>query len=250
MAHSPYIAIGYINDGHHASSIFIYYTVVICIGYAICWVGLHPQGVLQPESKRNNGDQGYSHWVGCATFIVILAYLAIVVTITAYFVIIPINKSISDTPDRLAGIFESGAFIIVSFVVYKMLNFFYKSREKTGLERAIIKRAKSLINTSDETWKNKKEHEKIDELYEVIVHIISDDYDKRQPRTVENEELPPGVDEAPPPGMAQAPPPGTAQAPPPGAAQAPPPPLGTAQAPALGADTATSPSEDQADHSE
>ena len=165
--------------------------------------------MLRSESKRKDEDPEYNHCVSFVAFIVIIAYLAIVVTITAYFVIIPINKSISDTPDRLAGIFESGAFIIVSFVVYKMINFFYKNRQKSGLEKAITKHVKSIKTPLDEAWRGKKDHEKIDELYEVIVHIISDDYDKRQPRTAENQEPPLDANQVPPPITDPAPSPGT-----------------------------------------
>ena len=54
MAHSPYIIIGYLNDGHHASSVFIYYTLVIGIGIAICWAGFHPHEFLKSTRTRPN----------------------------------------------------------------------------------------------------------------------------------------------------------------------------------------------------
>ena len=43
IAHSPYIVIAYLNDGHHAGSMFIYYTIVICMEYVLCWIAFHPQ---------------------------------------------------------------------------------------------------------------------------------------------------------------------------------------------------------------
>ena len=176
MAHSHYIIIAYINDGHHAGSIFIYYSVVICIGYAICWAGFHPQKCLKPKSKQSNKD---SNGIGIAVLagFAFAVYLGIVVTTTVYFVLIPINKSISDVPDRLAGIYMSGAFAIVAFVLFRMINFFYRSRKPHGIEKAIIKQATSL-KTSNEEWNTKTDDEKVDELYEVVVHIISSNYKK------------------------------------------------------------------------
>ena len=67
--------------------------------------------------------------------------------------------------------------MITSFVLYKMIGFFYSSRKPRGIEKAIIKRATSL-KTSNEEWNTKTDDEKVDELYEVVVHIISSNYTK------------------------------------------------------------------------
>ena len=40
-AHSPYIAIAYLNDGSHASSMFIYYTVLGYIFFGLVWLFFH-----------------------------------------------------------------------------------------------------------------------------------------------------------------------------------------------------------------
>ena len=126
IAHSPYIVIAYLNDGHHAGSIFIYYTIVICMAYTVCWISYHPHSFVHPKSAKHQTDVNCCSTCKtcCLGILAFVLFLFLVVITTAYFVIIPINKSISDAPDRLAGIYQSGGFVIVSFVLYKMITFF------------------------------------------------------------------------------------------------------------------------------
>ena len=177
IAHSPYIVIAYLNDGHHASSIFIYYTVVIYIAYTICWIGFHPHSFLQPRSERQQTDVNKcSIWTTFISGLLVFAlFLGLVVTTTVYFVLIPINKSISDAPDRLAGIYQSGGFIIASFVLYKLIAFFYSTSKKLSLEQAILDRKDPLVQ-NDTNWVNKSGDDKLKEFYEVVVSIISQKY--------------------------------------------------------------------------
>ena len=63
-------------------------------------------------------------------FLTIFVFLGLVVTITCYFVFIPINKSISDAPNRVVSIYQSGGFIVGSIIVYKILEFFYIKKKK------------------------------------------------------------------------------------------------------------------------
>ena len=90
---------------------------------------------------------------------------------------IPINKSVSDVPDRLAGILHSGAFVIVAFALHTMIRFFYSTQKSHGINKAIIERATSL-KTSNKDWNKKTDDEKVEELYEVIVDIISSKYNE------------------------------------------------------------------------
>ena len=127
IAHSPYIAIAYLNDGDHASSIFIYYTILIYVVFGLLWLFFHwcqhkPQDNKQPEDR---GGGRYRHDVGLAmklalitsfpceeicnvckkTIVIFCAFLSVffllglVVVIACYLVFIPIHKSISDAPN-------------------------------------------------------------------------------------------------------------------------------------------------------
>ena len=72
IAHSPYIAIVYLNDGSHASSIFIYYTVLCFLFFGVMrvffnWCLQYPstiklnnqreQSTVLSESSNNNATQ-------------------------------------------------------------------------------------------------------------------------------------------------------------------------------------------------
>ena len=91
--------------------------------------------------------------------------------------IIPINKSISDAPDQLAGIYKSGGFLIVLFVIYKMISFFYYKSKPSSLEEAVLKREKPL-KQSDKNWDHKSDNDKVEEFYEVVVSVISQKHTK------------------------------------------------------------------------
>ena len=175
IAHSPYIVIAYLNDGHHAGSIFIYYTVVICIEYALGWIMFH--SFLHSESAKSNSDECKCSCLRsccttcCLGFWSLAAFVFLTVITTVYFVIIPINKSISDAPDQLAGIYKSGGFLIASFIIYKIMSFFYYKSKLSSLEKAVLKRREPLKH-SDENWNHKSDDEKLEEFYEVVVSII------------------------------------------------------------------------------
>lgn len=65
--------------------------------------------------------------VSCLILVMILV-LGLIVVISCYFVFIPINKAISDTPRRIISIYESGGFVLGSVIVYKILYHFYRNK--------------------------------------------------------------------------------------------------------------------------
>ena len=212
ITHSPYIIVAYLNDGSHASSIFIYYTILVYVFFGFTRLFVHwcRQAILKQE--KNNGNPGStekktgtlqtetpstqetsagnvnqhagtqrqsashsephpsnghttpssftqvtppsnhqtenpssephpsnghttpSSSCGCHRRILTLIALAIgtllfllglVVLITCYLVLIPINRAISDAPNQLLSIYQSGGFLIGSFIVYKVVAYFY-----------------------------------------------------------------------------------------------------------------------------
>jgi hypothetical protein len=133
IGHGTFITVAYLNDGYHASSIFIYYSVILFIAYGITWSGFRScMDVNEDEPAR--GWCKSEHWqkgIVAVLIIILIVFISLVVTITCYFVIIPINKATSDAPNRLIGIFQSGGFVFGAFIVYKLLSVFNKSDSKT-----------------------------------------------------------------------------------------------------------------------
>jgi hypothetical protein len=104
--------------------------------------------------------------------IALASLLAIVAILTSYFIIIPINRSISDAPNRLVGIYESAIVLVGAYIAYKA---FFKA--KKYLESSVVNRNNPINpNSKDSTerWKEMSEEEKVAQFYDVIVDIIVD----------------------------------------------------------------------------
>ena len=164
IAHSPYIAIAYLNDGFHASSIFIYYTIIGFLLYGVMrlffkWC----ENVINSNSETENikfwkccciifkwcenviGSSKFTDsteiikFCKCCCITVCMAgtifcIIGLVVTIACYFVLIPINRSISDASNRLLSIYQSGGFLIGSFILYKVIEYFYHEEKEVTLK--------------------------------------------------------------------------------------------------------------------
>ena len=179
ISHSPYIAIAYLDDAHHAGSIFIYYTIVLCLAYSICWITFHTcisyQSCMCYETRETCCCQcrkSYRFLIVTLGMCGLGTFLAMIGTTSVYFIIIPINKSISDAPNRLVGIYQSGGFLIGAFVLYKLIGFFYHSKQK-NLEKAVTKWTETLNDKkSDTPWSEKTDNEKLERFYNAIIDMV------------------------------------------------------------------------------
>ena len=168
IAHSPFIAISYLNDGDHASSIFIYYTVICYMIFGLLWLLFHwyqhysNQGTTATKNEKENKyccftpdmnelccypnindaeEDETKRWccigVTASVFLTLVLLLGLIVTVSCFFVLIPINKAISDAPNRILSIYQSGGFIIGSFIVYNVLKYFYSKRKDKAIKENI-----------------------------------------------------------------------------------------------------------------
>ena len=64
--------------------------------------------------------------------VAMLSLLGLVIVIACYLVLIPINQSISNAPNRIVSIYHSAGFVIGSFIVFKLLKYFY-NKKSVGL---------------------------------------------------------------------------------------------------------------------
>ena len=198
IAHSPFIAIAYLNDGDHASSIFIYYMVLCYLIFGVTWLFFHwchhfikdknkddvvttgkKQDANDDHDNSQNNDKKDNHVLCCCTyydkrekgdpeprdatseeqrqcfitavilllFVTLLFLLGLIVVISCYFVIIPINKSISNAPNRLLSIYQSGGFLIGSFIVFNILKYFHVKNKKKDVGENVDK-----IHTMLQHW--------------------------------------------------------------------------------------------------
>lgn len=123
-----------------------------------------------------------TNWGGCFVLLLgllIFFILGIVAVLTCYFVIIPINRSISDAPNRLIGIYESAIVLVGAYIAYKA---FFKA--KKYLESSVVKRENPLTDPlskeSKDKWKDMSDEEKLTQFYSAVVDIIVDKKSKCQ----------------------------------------------------------------------
>lgn len=191
VVHMPFVAIAYLNDASNATSIFIYYTVVIfvifraldlsystCQGALIYFDSINNRGNLNNE----NEDAPYDCFCGCpqkeerikccAAFGIpafILLILLLIGMVTAALVVIPISKAFTDAPNRLLGFYQTAFVLIGAYLLYREF-----IKRKPSLERAVKDRPKHVKPDGNANeWKHLSNDGKLDEFYSRFVDIIA-----------------------------------------------------------------------------
>ena len=116
-----------------------------------------------------------------ATIVMILLFLSLLGVLAFYFVLIPINMSISNAADRLVGIYQSFFVIVGALFAYKTL---FKSPEPSGIQEALIDRKKPLTDpegAQGAQWASLSDKEKLNEFYGIVVDIVAQYYRNAKP---------------------------------------------------------------------
>ena len=187
--HLPYITIAYLNDASHATSMFIYYTLVVFaffsaidLTYSTYIDALIIAREKQSQNTSNNEERQHGlrrifgfynqerriqnlSAFGTPAFAILIVFL--VGMTTAALVTVPISKAFTDAPNRLLGFYQTAFVFIGAYVVYKSLV------EKKPLEIAIESRRTPVRNGDAEQWKNLTKDEKIAELYSCVIDILA-----------------------------------------------------------------------------
>ena len=206
ISHSPYIAIAYINDSYYASSIFVYYVVI----FFICFIAIHltmraclrTQLPDQVESnicskilgnvdktrtvtccclcpaKAKNGQVTHDYvWFLCPivlSFLLLLFLLSIVVTVICYFVIIPLNGSVSGAPHQLIGFYQSVIIFLGIFITYKTVLHKKHGSLKHAVKNYQMKNETDTANnvTTCTKWENLPGDERITKFHEMVIDLV------------------------------------------------------------------------------
>ena len=108
-----------------------------------------------------------------ATIVMILLFLSLLGVLAFYFVLIPINMSISNAAGRLVGIYQSFFVVVGALFAYKTL---FKSPEPSGIEEALKERKKPLTDPEGlqgAQWASLSDKEKLNEFYGIVVDIVA-----------------------------------------------------------------------------
>ena len=108
-------------------------------------------GKLELEATSKEKKHCFITAVIILLCVALLFLFGLVVVITCYFVLIPINKSISNAPNRILSIYQSGGFLIGSFIVYNILKYFY-GKNKEDKDKDIGQNVENIHNYNSTKW--------------------------------------------------------------------------------------------------
>ena len=180
------LAIAYLNNEYHATGIFIYYSLLGCLLFGLSWIVFHYRYSNSKElkdSKDSEGSKGGtstgSSQPGCGHYflqllkeyckhklltIVALCFiisltLIFFVILTCFFVMIPINKSISEFPNRIVGIYMSGGFVISTLYLCRKSRK-HQSSNKPEEKSDSLTVVRENIKKLQKLWRDRTESER------------------------------------------------------------------------------------------
>ena len=196
-AHSPFIAIAYINDAYYAGSIFIYYVVILFACFAAVHLTMNAclkSIVLEDElniwnlifenccklkGKKNTENKSLEVRRKCSQtlcpiaimFLMLFFILVAVVIVILYFIIIPLNGSVSGAPHQLFGFYQTIIIFLGIFITYKTV----LHKKHSGLKYAIKKRESLHTDVSDEDKRLK--------FYGMVIDLVEHFHEEKVPHT-------------------------------------------------------------------
>ena len=199
-AHSPFVAIAYINDAYYAGSIFIYYVVILFACFAAVHLTMNAclkSIVLENESNiwnlifenccklkdkkdpKFNAENKSQVRRKCTQtlcpiaimFLMLFFILVAVVIVILYFIIIPLNGSVSGAPHQLFGFYQTIIIFLGIFITYKTV----LHKKHSGLKYAIKKRESLHTDVSDEDKRLK--------FYGMVIDLVEHFHEEKIPQT-------------------------------------------------------------------
>ncbi len=184
VIHLPYILIAYLNDASYATSIFIYYTIIVFVlfGALDLSFGTCIGALIRVTNGQNNEENNrFPFCRTCNRTGIIVAFaivtpiftiliILLVGMIATAIVVIPISGSISDAPNRLLGFYQTVFILGGAYLVYR--SFFKKT---PTLESVVKDQEEGMFGNTDQRnrWKGLSNDEKVAEFYSLIVKIAA-----------------------------------------------------------------------------
>ena len=186
VIHLPYILIAYLNDASYATSIFIYYTVIIFVLFGALDLSFGTAiGAILSKINNNGNNEPVGRYlffklcnkrgiiVSFSIIIPIFIILIILLVgmVATAIIVIPVSGSISDAPNRLLGFYQTVFVFGGAYIVYRSF-----LKKKPALESIIKDQERSIFHNGDqnlnEKWSGLSNDEKVAEFYTHIMKII------------------------------------------------------------------------------
>ena len=116
------------------------------------------------------------------TIVMVLLFLSMLAILACYFVLIPINMSISNAGDHLIGVYQSFFVIVGALFAYTTL---FKPMH-SSIQEAVKGRKKPLAEgPQGAKWRSLSDREKLNEFYGIVMDIVAQHYMKAKPHNEE-----------------------------------------------------------------
>ena len=121
LMHAPYIAMAYLSDPHYASSIFIYYMMILFIEF----------GLLQYIFNTCfNRIQCSFKIVMCLAIMSWFVLYSLIITVSFFFYYVPIKNLLSNAPNEAVLVYQSALVLAGAYITYKAIFEKVKDPEK------------------------------------------------------------------------------------------------------------------------
>ena len=130
LSHAPYIIMAYVSDASYASSIFIYYVLVLFVEFGVLEYTLSTTCFDKPGGhnitnffgmKSNRACKIYIYRICTGMLLLLLPILinGIMTTIFIFFYFVPIKYALSNAPNDLVVIYQSAIVLVGGYITYK-----------------------------------------------------------------------------------------------------------------------------------
>ena len=126
LVHLPYVAIAYINDPNYAGSVFIFFTIATFLEFIILelifisWFKFNTEVTPSDEVHRKYCSTTFTFTIIAMILSLSLLYLMLSVSV-CFFFYLPIKHSISNPPNQIIIIYQTGLIFAGALVTYKTI---------------------------------------------------------------------------------------------------------------------------------
>ena len=124
LMHTPYITMAYLSDAHYATSILVYYMIILFVEFGmiqfvlrICYDSQVPLILTEKKCKLRCL---YSVTTALVISLLLLLY-GVVACVSLFYYYLPVNNAISDLPNEGLVVYQTAIILLGAYITYKAL---------------------------------------------------------------------------------------------------------------------------------
>lgn len=169
--HIPFIFIAWTTNPFYASKIAIYYGIVIFVYFVI-----FKNAYTLPFVCLKGLQCSTKYWTFCGIFSIFVAGVVTVlihIICVLFFVVIPINNSITESVSGIQSLYHSAILLVGGVITYNIVWFYFS--KPFSVEKALKKTLKEMEQPPcivNDEWKDLSEVERMKQIIEAWVKTI------------------------------------------------------------------------------